>query len=172
MKVVDQPQSRSKEERLSKYSKIDIDESRLSHTRWNCIYHIVFIPKYRRKSIYGKLRKDIGVILRQLCEYKDVDLVEGSMSIDHVHMCVKIPPKLSISQFMGYLKGKSCLMIFERHANLKYKYGSRKFWAKGYYVSTIGLNKQTIQKYIRNQEDSDQMVSRISEKEHKDPFKG
>lgn len=151
---------------------INIDESSLAHTRWNCIYHIVFIPKYRRKEIYGKLRSDIGKILRQLCEYKDVELVEGSMSSDHIHMCVKVPPKISISQFMGYLKGKSSLMIIERFANLKYKYGTRTFWAKGYYVSTVGINKQTIQKYIREQEDSDMMVDRISNKETNDPFKG
>ena len=157
---------------MSKYRSVDIDESRLSHTRWNCIYHIVFIPKYRRKAIYGKLRKEIGVILRQLCEYKDVEIVEGSLSSDHIHMCVKVPPKLSISQFMGYLKGKSCLMIFERHANLKYKYGSRKFWAKGYYVNTVGLNKATIKKYIKEQEDADQMNDRVSVKEPKDPFRG
>ena len=108
------------------------DDSSLSHTRWNCKYHIVFIPKYRRKEIYGKLRKDIGVILRQLCEYKGVEIIEAHACSDHIHMLVRIPPKIAVSNSMGYLKGKSSLMIFERHANLKYKYGNRNFWAKGY----------------------------------------
>ena len=115
----------------------NIDESQLSHTKWNCQYHIVFIPKYRRKAIYGKLRRDIGVILRRLCEYKDVEIVEANACIDHVHMLVKIPPKISLSQFMGYLKGKSCLTVFENYANLKYKYEQHSFWAKEYYVSTV-----------------------------------
>ncbi len=115
----------------------NIDESQLSHTKWNCQYHIVFIPKYRRKAIYGKLRRDIDVILRRLCEYKDVEIVEANACIDHVHMLVKIPPKISLSQFMGYLKGKSCLTVFENYANLKYKYEQHSFWAKEYYVSTV-----------------------------------
>ena len=125
------------------------DESSLSHTKWNCQYHIVFIPKYRRKAIYAKLRSDIGKYLRRLCEYKWVEIVEANACPDHIHMLVKIPPKLSISSFMGYLKGKSSLMIFEEHANLKYNYGNRHFWAQGYYVSTVGLNKNTIKKYIQ-----------------------
>jgi putative transposase len=132
----------------------------------------VFIPKYRRKTIYGSIRADVGQILRQLCDYKGVEIVEAQACVDHVHMLVKIPPKLSVSQFMGYLKGKSSLMIFDRHANLKYKFGSRHFWAKGYYVSTVGLNKATIQKYIKEQENEDKMADSLSSKEHEDPFKG
>lgn len=152
--------------------KSNIDESQLSHTKYDCQYHIVFIPKYRRKTIYGKLRRDIGVILRRLCEYKDVEIVEANACIDHIHMLVKIPPKISVSQFMGYLKGKSCLMIFENHANLKYKYGQRSFWARGYYVSTVGLNKNTIKKYIREQETEDMLLDKRSVKEYNDPFQG
>lgn len=148
------------------------DESSLSHTKWNCMYHIVFIPKYRRKAIYGKLRKDIGVYLRRLCNYKNVEIIEAHACIDHIHMLVKIPPTLSISQFMGFLKGKSALMIFDNHANLKYKYGQRTFWAKGYYVSTVGLNKQTIKKYIQNQELEDKISDSKNIKEYEDPFKG
>ena len=146
------------------------DDSSLSHTRWNCKYHIVFIPKYRRKAIYGKLRADIGAILRQLCEYKDVEIVEAHAMSDHIHMLVKIPPKLAVSSFMGYLKGKSSLMIFKRHANLKYKYGNRNFWAKGYFVSTVGLNDEVVKEYIRNQEKQDMMEDNLSKKEYVDPF--
>ena len=148
------------------------DDSSLSHTRWNCKYHIVFIPKYRRKEIYGKIRIDIGRIIRQLCEYKDVEIIEAHAMKDHIHMLVKIPPKISVSNFMGYLKGKSSLMIFERHANLKYKYGNRNFWAKGYFVSTVGLNAETVKEYIKNQEKEDMMQDNLSNKEYKDPFKG
>ena len=148
------------------------DDNSLSHTRWNCKYHIVFIPKYRRKEIYGKLRSDIGLIIRQLCEYKNVEIVEAHAMIDHIRMMVKIPPKISVSGFMGYLKGKSSLMIFERHANLKYKYGNRNFWAKGYFVSTVGLNDEVVREYIRNQEKEDMMQGNLSTKEYKDPFKG
>ena len=125
------------------------DDSSLSHTRWNCKYHIVFIPKYRRKEIYGKLRSDIGKILRTLCEYKEVEIIEAHAMKDHIHMLVMIPPKLAVSSFMGYLKGKSSLMIFERHANLKYKYGNRNFWAKGYFVSTVGLKDEVVREYIK-----------------------
>ena len=116
------------------------DDSSLSHTRWNCKYHIIFVLKYRRKVIYGKLRKEIGTIIRQLCAYKDVEIIEGYAMPDHIHILVKIPPKMSVSNFMGYLKGKSSLMIFERFANLKYKFGNKVFWTKGYYVSTVGLD--------------------------------
>ena len=150
----------------------EIDESSLSHTKWNCMYHIVFIPKYRRKAIYGKLRRDIGTYLRRLCEYKGVEIIEANACKDHIHMLVKIPPTLNISQFMGYLKGKSALMIFDNHANLKYKYGQRNFWAKGYYISTVGLNKQTIKKYIREQEIEDKVSDSRSIKEYRDPFQG
>ncbi|MCI9654293.1 MAG: IS200/IS605 family transposase [Acholeplasmatales bacterium] len=134
-------------------------------------YHIVFIPKYRRKEIYGKLRSDIGRIIRQLCEYKGVEIIEVHAMSDHIHMLVRIPPKIAISNFMGYLKGKSSLMIFERHANLKYKYGNRSFWAKGYFVSTVGMNAEVVKEYIRNQEKEDMMEDNLSTKEYKDPFK-
>ena len=149
-----------------------MDESSLSHTRWDCKYHIVFCPKYRRKLIYGKLKKDIGQILRELCNHKEVEIVEANACVDHIHMLVRIPPKMSVSYFMGYLKGKSTLMIFERHANLKYKYGRRQFWCKGYYVSTVGLNKEKISKYIREQQDEDMANDQATVKEYVDPFKG
>ena len=148
------------------------DDLSLSHTRWNCKYHIVFIPKYRRKEIYGKLRSDIGQILRQLCSYKGVEIIEAHAMPDHIHMLVRIPPKIAVSNFMGYLKGKSSLMIFERHANLKYKYGNRNFWAKGFFVSTVGLDTKKVQEYIRDQEKEDMMQDNLSNKEYKDPFKG
>ena len=121
----------------------------LSHSKWLCKYHIVFTPKYRRKIIYYQLRKDIQKIIKDLCKWKGIEIVEGHMMSDHVHLLLSIPPKYSISQIMGYLKGKSAMMIFERHSNLKYKFGNRHFWAEGYYVSTVGLNTATIQKYIR-----------------------
>ncbi len=148
------------------------DDLSLSHTRWNCKYHIVFIPKYRRKEIYGKLRSDIGQIIRQLCSYKGVEIMEAHAMPDHIHMLVRIPPKIAVSNFMGYLKGKSSLMIFERHANLKYKYGNRNFWAKGFFVSTVGLDTKKVQEYIRDQEKEDMMQDDLSNKEYKDPFKG
>ena len=119
----------------------------LAHTKWMCKYHIVFTPKYRRKIIYNQIRKDIGEIMHELCKYKGVEIIEGHMMPDHVHMLLSIPPKYSVSSVMGYLKGKSALMIFERHANLKYKYGNRHFWCEGYYVSTVGLNEETIKKW-------------------------
>ena len=149
-----------------------MDEKSLSHTSWNCKYHIVLVPKYRRKVIYGKLRKDIGKILRMLCDYKHVEIIEAHAMPDHIHMLVSIPPKYSISQFMGYLKGKSALMIYDKHANLKYKYGNRHFWAEGYYVSTVGLNEATIKKYIQEQEKHDIALDKLSVKEYEDPFKG
>ena len=150
----------------------EADESSLLHTKWNCMYHVVFIPKYRRKSVYGKLRKDIGIYLRRLCDYKNVEIIEANACIDHIHMLLKIPPTLSISQFMGFLKGKSSLMIFDNHSNLKYKYWSRTFCAKGYYISTVGLNKTTIKNYIKNQEVEDKISDTRSIKEYVDPFKG
>ena len=148
------------------------DDLSLSHTRWNCKYHIVFIPKYRRKEIYGKIRVDIGQIIRQLCAYKGVEIMEAHAMPDHIHMLVRIPPKIAVSNFMGYLKGKSSLMIFERHANLKYKYGNRNFWAKGFYVSTVGLDTKKVQEYIQNQEKEDMIQDNMTSKEYKDPFKG
>ena len=142
----------------------------LAHTKWMCKYHIVFTPKYRRKIIYNQIRKDIGENMHELCKYKGVEIIEGHMMPDHVHMLLSIPPKYSVSSVMGYLKGKSALMIFERHANLKYKYGNRHFWCEGYYVSTVGLNEETIKKYIAEQEQRDQAVDRLSVKEYQDPF--
>jgi putative transposase len=142
----------------------------LAHTKWMCKYHIVFAPKYRRKVIYNQIRKDIGEIMQQLCKYKGIEIIEGHMMPDHIHMLLSIPPKYSVSSVMGYMKGKSALMIFERHANLKYKYGNRHFWCEGYYVSTVGLNEETIKKYIAEQEQRDQAVDRLSVKEYKDPF--
>lgn len=148
------------------------DNQSLSHTKWNCKYHIVFTPKYRRQAIYGKVREDIGKILRQLCELKNVELIEGELCRDHVHLFVSIPPSLSVSQFGGYLKGKSSLMIFDRHANLKYKYGNRHFWCRGYYVDTVGRNKEKIAEYIRNQLQEDVAAEQLSFKEFIDPFTG
>lgn len=142
----------------------------LSHTKWMCKYHIVFTPKYRRKIIYNQIRRDIGEILRRLCEYKGVEIIEGHLMPDHVHILVSIPPKISVSSFMGYLKGKSALMVFDEHANLKYKFGNRRFWAEGYYVSTVGLNEATIAKYIREQEAADIALDRLIVKECEDPF--
>ena len=146
------------------------DTYSLSHTSWKCQYHIVFAPKYRRKEIYGKLKKEIGAILRELCERKHVNIIEAHAMADHIHMLVSIPPNISVSQFMGYLKGKSSLMIFDRHANLKYKFGNRHFWAEGYYVSTVGLNEEAIRKYIREQEKHDIAKDKLSVKEYEDPF--
>ena len=144
----------------------------LAHTKWLCKYHIVFTPKYRRKVIYNQYRNSLREILRRLCEYKGVKIIEGELMSDHVHMLVLIPPKISVSSFMGYLKGKSALMMFDKHANLKYKFGNRHFWSEGYYVSTVGLNEATVKKYIREQELHDQMKDKLSVKEYEDPFKG
>ena len=143
-----------------------------AHSTWRCQYHIVFAPKYRRKVIYGQLKADIGYILRKLCEEKKVEIIEAEACADHIHMLVSIPPHLSVAQFMGYLKGKSTLMIFDRHANLKYKYGSRHFWCRGYYVDTVGKNKQVISEYIRNQLVEDEMMDQMTIKEYVDPFTG
>ena len=148
------------------------DINSLSHSKWRCKYHIVFAPKYRRQAIYGDIRKDIGVILRKLCEHKKVEIIEAELCRDHVHMLVSIPPSFSVSQFVGYLKGKSSLMIFDRHANLKYKYGNRHFWARGYYVDTVGRNKKQVQEYIKNQLQEDQIADQMSIKEYVDPFTG
>ena len=137
----------------------------LAHTKWMCKYHIIFTPKYRRKVIYNQYRKDLGEILRELCRYKHVEIIEGHLMRDHVHMLVMIPPSLSVSAFMGYLKGKSALMMFDRHANLKYKFGNRHFWSEGYYVSTVGLNDATVAKYIREQEMHDIAMDKMSVKD-------
>ena len=144
----------------------------LSHTKWLCKYHIVFTPKYRRKAIYGQYKESIGQILRQLCNYKGVEIVEGHLMPDHVHMLASIPPKYSVSQFMGYLKGKSSLMIFDKHANLKYKYGNRHFWCRGYYVDTVGKNTAAIKAYIQNQLKEDLEYEQMSLVEYIDPFTG
>jgi putative transposase len=132
-----------------------LDNSSLSHTKWNCIYHIVFIPKYRRKVMYGQLKGEIREFLKRLCGYKKVEILDGSVCIDHVHMCVKVPPKISISEFMGYLKGKSALMIFDAHSEMRNKGGDRHFWAKGYYVDTVGRNEKEIREYIKKQAEDD-----------------
>ena len=144
----------------------------LAHTKWMCKYHIVFTTKYRRKIIYLKLREDIKNIIKDLCKWKGVEILEGHMMPDHIHLLVSIPPKTSVSSFMGYLKGKSAMMIFDRHSNLKYKFRNRHFWADGYYVSTVGLNEATIKKYIREQEKQDQIMDKITTKELENPFKG
>ena len=148
-----------------------MDNNSLAHTKWNCKYHIVFAPKFRRKEIYGKYKADIGKILRELCEWKSVEIIEAHACIDHIHMYVSIPPKLSVSGFVGFLKGKSALILFERHANLKYKYGQRHFWCRGFYVDTVGRNEKAIQEYIRNQEKEDMIADQISIEEYIDPFK-
>ena len=148
------------------------DINSLDHTTWRCQYHIVFAPKFRRMVIFKEIQADIGKILRQLCQQKGVEIIEAYMCPDHVHMLLSIPPKYSVSQIMGYLKGKSSLMIFDRHANLKYKYGNRHFWARGYFVDTVGKNKKAIKAYIQNQLEEDKMSDQISLKEYTDPFTG
>ena len=148
------------------------DTNSLAHTTWECKYHIVFTPKYRRQAIYKDIKRDVGKILRQLCEYKGIEIIEAELCSDHVHMLVKIPPKYSVSQIAGYLKGKSSIMIFDRHANLKYKYGNRKFWCTGYYVSTVGRNEKAMKEYIRNQLGEDYLADQMSMKEYIDPFTG
>ena len=148
------------------------DINSLAHSKWRCKYHIVFAPKYRRQIIYGQIKQDIGKILRQLCENKGVEILEAELCKDHVHMLVSIPPKMSVAQFVGYLKGKSSLMIFDRHANLKYKYGNRHFWCRGYYVDTVGKNTAKIAEYIRNQLQEDIINDQVTMKEYIDPFTG
>ena len=148
------------------------DINSLSHSKWRSQYHIVFAPKFRRKEVYGKIKVDIGKILRKLCEQKGVEIIQAQACVDHIHMLVSIPPSLSVSQFVGYLKGKSSLMIFDRHANLKYKYGNRHFWCRGYYVDTVRRNKKVIENYIKNQLQEDIINDQISFKEYIDPFTG
>ena len=149
-----------------------LDTDSLAHTKWNCKYHIVFAPKYRRQVIYGKIKADIGKMLRKLCEYKQIEILEAEACKDHIHMLISVPPKYSISQIMGYLKGKSSLMIFEKYANLKYKYGNRHFWCRGFYVDTVGRNKKVIAEYIKNQLHEDREAEQLSIKEYIDPFTG
>ena len=148
------------------------DIETLTHTKWRCQYHIVFAPKYRRQIIYGKYKVEIGRILREICKRNDIEVIEANACTDHIHMLVTIPPKLSVSRFMGILKGKSSLIIFDRFANLKYKYGNRHFWCRGYYVDTVGRNKTAITKYIQNQLEEDQISEQISMKEYIDPLTG
>ena len=149
-----------------------MNKQTLSHTVWECKYHIVFALKYRRKVIYKGIRNDIGKILRELCDRKGIEIIEAESCPDHIHMLVRIPPKYSVSEIMGYLKGKSSLMIFDRHANLKYKYGNRHFWCRGYYVDTVGKNAKRIEEYIRNQLQEDITADQLSLKEYIDPFTG
>ena len=149
-----------------------MDKNSLSHTTWNCKYHIVFAPKFRRQVIYGKLKTDIGKILRELCERKEIEIIEAECCKEHVHMLMQIPPKYSVAEIMGYLKGKSSLIIFDRHANLKYKYGNRHFWCRGYFVDTVGKNAKKIEEYIRNQLQEDKMYDQLSLMEYVDPFTG
>ena len=148
------------------------DTKSLAHTKWRCKYHIVFAPKYRRKIIYGELKAEIGKILRELCEWKHITIVEAELCPDHIHMCVEIPPKYSVSSIVGFLKGKSSLLIHERHGNLKYKYGNRSFWCRGYFVDTVGKNAKQIEEYIRNQLKEDQLTEQMTLKEYEDPFTG
>ena len=148
------------------------DYNSLSHTKWRCQYHLVLTPKYRRQVIYGKYKVEIGKILRTLCERNGIEIIEANACKDHIHMLVSIPPKMSVSKAMGILKEKSALMIFDRFANLKYKYGNRHFWCRGYFVDTVGRNRTAIQKYIQEQVDEDQMVEQMSMKEYIDPFMG
>ena len=146
--------------------------NKTAHSTYRCEYHIVFAPKYRRQIVYGQIKKDIGEIIRKLCNEKKVEIIEAEACPNHIHMLVSIPPYLSIAQFVGFLKCKSTLMIFDRHANLKYKYGSRSFWCRGYYVDTVGKNERIIQEYIKNQLQEDSMNDQISMKEYIDPFTG
>ena len=148
------------------------DNNSLAHTTWNCKYHIFFAPKYRRRVIYGQIREDIGKIIRLLCERKGITIIEAELCPDHVHMLVEIPPKYSVADIVGYIKGKSSLMIFDRHANLKYKYGNRHFWCRGYYVDTVGKNAKKIEEYIRQQLQEDIAADQLTMKEYIDPFTG
>ena len=143
-----------------------------AHSSYRCEYHIVFAPKYRRKVIYKELKQDIGAILRKICNELKVEIIEAEACPDHIHMLVSIPPYMSVAQFVGTLKSKSALMIFDRHANLKYKYGNRHFWCRGYYVDTVGKNEKAIKEYIKNQLEEDYTKDQISLKEYIDPFTG
>lgn len=144
----------------------------LAHTLWNCKYHVVFAPKYRRKVFYGNKRLEIGAILRRLCEFKGVTIIEAEVCPDHVHMLLEIPPKMSVSGFMGYLKGKSSLMIYQRWGNMKFKYRNREFWCRGFYVDTVGKNTKKIKEYISNQLKEDEEMTQLSIEFQGDPFKG
>ncbi len=147
------------------------DNKSLAHSKWNCKYHIVFAPKYRRKAFFGESKAEIGKILRELCSWKGITIIEAEVCPDHIHMLVEIPPKMSVSSFMGFLKGKNSLMIHDRHANLKYKYGNRSFWCRGYYVDTAGKNTKKIAEYIKNQLEEDKLQDQLTFREYEDPFK-
>ena len=148
------------------------DNRSLAHTKWNCKYHVVFAPKYRRKIFYGEKKAEIGKILRELCSWKGVNIIEAEVCPDHIHMLIEIPPKIAVSSFMGFLKGKSSLIIHERYANLKYKHGNRSFWCRGYYVDTAGKNTKKIAEYIRHQLEEDKLHDQMTLREYEDPFKG
>lgn len=150
---------------------MNITNNSLAHTTWNCKYHVVFAPKYRRKVIYGQLRREIGAILRELCAWKGINIIEAETCPDHIHMLIEIPPKYSISGIMGFLKGKSSLLIYQKFANMKFKYRNREFWCRGYYVDTAGKNTAKIQEYIANQLKEDRLSEQISISEYVDPFK-
>ena len=149
-----------------------MDVNSLAHTKWNCKYHVVFAPKFRRKIIYNELRQDIGKIIRMLCERKGITIIEAELCPDHIHMLIGIPPKMSVAEAIGYIKGKSTLLIFDRHADMKYKYGQRQFWCRGYYVDTVGKNTKAIQEYIANQLKDNKLADDMSSKEYVDPFTG
>ena len=149
-----------------------MDVNSLAHTKWNCKYHVVFAPKFRRKIIYNELRQDIGKIIRMLCERKRITIIEAELCPDHIHMLIGIPPKMSVAGAIGYIKGKSTLLIFDRHADMKYKYGQRQFWCRWYYVDTVGKNTKAIQEYIANQLKEDKLADDMSSKEYVDPFTG
>ena len=148
------------------------DKNSLAHTKWNCKYHVVFAPKYRRKVFYEEKRLEIGAILRELCRWKGVEIVEAEVCPDHIHMLLEIPPKMSVSGFMGFLKGKSSLMIYQKWGNIKFKYRNRQFWRRGYYVDTIGKNAKAIKEYIANQLKQDKEASQLSIDDLDDPFTG
>ena len=147
------------------------DTNSLAHTTWNCKYHVVFAPKYRRQIVYGKYRREIGAILRSLCEWQGINIVEAELCPDHIHMLLEIPPKKSVSSFMGYLKGKSSLLIYQKFANMKFKYRNREFWCRGYYVDTVGKNTEKIKEYIANQLKEDKLAEQMTITEMIDPFK-
>ena len=149
-----------------------MDKNSLAHTKWECKYHVVFAPKFRRQIIYRQIKADIGKILRELCKWKGVNIITAEVCPDHIHMLVEIPPKMSISSFMGFLKGKSSIIIHQRHGNLKYKYGNRTFWCRGYYVDTVGKNAKRIEEYIKNQLKEDQINDQMTIRGWDDPFTG
>ena len=151
-------------------SKVNLNNS-LAHTTWNCKYHIVFAPKYRRKVFFNQKRLEIGAILRSLCEWKEVNILQAEVCPDHVHMLIEIPPKLSVSGFMGYLKGKSSILIYQKYANMKFKYRNREFWCRGYFVDTVGKNTKAIKEYIANQLKEDKEMEQMTIFEINDPFK-